>query len=370
MSRFRSNFDRRNSSVDSMSGRAAIRRAKTSPRQDVKPSMLKLCPIGWDFDEDFANQVAATNGYYMVPEYSIVHNITPEMAEELFTYHNYEYQRRFDQGHAERLSSEITVMVAIDIAVGPSCYPEIVNGQHTLWAAYMSGKHMQARVTVYMCRDVKAVTDLFSIFDSNKVRSASTILETKVNAGVLNITYPASRHHRWAQCVACAEAGFQQPKARCTNAEKADRAQRPEVIEFAKWIEKHLVDRTNSSKMITMGIGACLYSMRHADPEKADQFIKMYLSGTNLSENHPVLVLRERMTIDKPEAEHGANATRLHTEIAFTCWGKFCRDELLYSTRRTKNLPRWDKWKIYTTPRDQNEVVAPENEFSDINSLA
>lgn len=348
------------SSVDrSMSAVAAAKRA--APRQDVTSSMRKICPVGWDYDNDNARRLGTDEkGYYMVPELSKVNVITPEMAEELYTLHNYDANRRFDQSHAERLSEQMVVAVQISIAIGPDNYPVVVNGQHTLWAIFMSGKDMQAQITVYMCRDNNAIAQLYGIFDSNKIRSAASILDAHRKSGSLTIEHSSIRHHRWSQAVSCAENDFAQPKNRVTNAEKADRASRPEVIQFANWIESHISGATaQSTRLAPMGIAACFYAMWCSDRVKADEFVKMYVTGIGLTENHPVLVLRNRLTVNKPEAEHGATASRLHAEIAYTCWNKFCRNEPLLSTRRTRALPKYDRWKIFVTP---GEAAANEEE--------
>lgn len=332
---------------------------KALPRRDVKDSMLKLCPVGWDYDTELARSLGTdTEGYYLVAEHCKVHVITPEMAEELYLYHNYAGQRSFDQAHAEHLSKTMVIGVHLGIAISPSGYPVLVNGQHTMWAIYMRGQHIQAQFSVYMCKDEGAVARVYSIFDSNKTRTPANILDAYRNSGSLDISHPSTRHWRWSQAVACAENDFSPPKTRLTNSEKAQRASRQCSIDFAQWIEGHLQGVGNrGDKLLPMGVAACFYAMFVSDKSKADEFIKLYLSGAVSKEHHPALVLRNRMTIGKPENEHGASAARTHAEIAYTCWGKFCRDEQLLATRRTTHLPNWDRWKIYVTPAEAREAT-------------
>jgi hypothetical protein len=313
--------------------------------------MRKLVPVDWEWNEDFARQMGTEQqGYYKIPDLVRCHVISPDEAEELFLHHNWSVQRKFDDRHAERLASEMVVAVEISVALGPDNFPRIVNGQHTLWGMYMAGRPMQVTVTPYMCRDDIGMANCYAIFDSNKTRSAATIIDTQKQVGGIDIAHSATRHHKWAQCVACAENDFNQPKKQQTNTAKAAQAARPEVIAFAKWIEARIESNNQIKGLLPMGIGACFYAMYKADPIKAEQFLKMYLSGVGLTENHPILILIRRLTINKPVAEHGATACRLHAEIAYTCWRKFCLGEPLMATRRTIRLPKWNNWRIYVGP--------------------
>lgn len=277
--------------------------------------------------------------------------ISPEDAYELWVQHNWwQHQREFDAKHAERLAAEMVVAVDLSIGIGPDNIPRVFNGQHTLWAIYLSGRTMQVSITIYMCRDNQGMANCYAIFDSNKTRSAATVLETYRKSGQLNISYPATRHHKWAQSVACAENDFSQPKRQQTNSAKMTHATRPEVVKFAEWMEANIENVNQVKGLLPMGIGACFYAMYRSDPVNAERFLKAYLSGAGLSENHPILIMRNRLTINKPPAEHGATASRLHSEIMYTCWRKFCLGEPLSSTRRTTRLPKWDDWRIYVAP--------------------
>lgn len=333
------------------SGRTLLRQAQKRANDRVKPSMRKLVPFDWNWDEDFATQLGCDDGYYQVPNLIGSHVVTPEEAEELFSYHNWiKGQRTFDGQHASRLASAMKVGVAIDIAIGPDNYPKIVNGQHTLYAIFQSGRPKQISVTVYMCRDDEGMANCYAIFDANKTRSAATVIDTHKKVGTLDWTYPASRLHKWAQCVACAENEFGQPKNRRTNSSKIEQARRPEVLKFGHWIEERIDSANQIKGLVPMGVGAGFYAMFRADPVKAERFLKMYLTGVGLTEHHPVLVLRNRLTVNKPRHEHRSTACRLHAEIMYTCWRRFCLGERMQSTRRTTCLPAWDKWSIYVPP--------------------
>ena len=330
------------------------------PGIHAQPAMLKLVPAScaWNWDNELAVQLGtAKEGYYQIPALCGSRIITPEDAEDLFNYHNWwDFQRKFDGKHCERLAAEMVVAVDISIALGPDNFPRIVNGQHTLWAIVTSGRPIQASVTVYMCRDRIAMANLYSIFDSNKGRSAATVIETQRKCGGIDIEYPASRHQKWSVAVAAAENDFHAPKKQLTNRAKMAQASRPEVIEFATWIERLIQSSNQIKSLLPMGVAAGVYAMYRASPLKTEQFLKMYLSGAGLEESHPILILRNRMTINKPEGEHGASVCRMNAEILYTCWRKFCLDEPLSVTRRTSRLPAWDDWKIYISPKQTLQV--------------
>lgn len=322
------------------------------PTSHSAPAMQRLVPVAWSWNEEFARQLGTDKeGYYQVAELCGSRVITPEDAEDLYNKHNWwDFQRKIDERHVERLAAEMVVAVDISIAIGPDSFPRIVNGQHTLWAIVTSGRPIQASITVYMCRDKQAMANLYAIFDSNKTRSAATVIETQRKAGGIEIEHPASRHHKWSQAVACSENDFHPPKRQLTNRAKMQQASRPEVIDFAKWIERLIQNANQIKNLLPMGVAAGIYAMYRADPVRAEQFLKMYLSGAGLEESHPILILRNRMTIGKPEGEHGASVSRMHAEVLYTCWRKFCLNEPLLSTRRTQRLPAWDRWKVFISP--------------------
>ncbi len=349
---------------------SATRAVKTAgPRGDVKDSMRKIVSMAWSWDENFAKCLGLDGdkyGYYLVPDCANSCILSPEDCYELFTMHNYENQRAFSTAHAERLAAEIAV-IQIDICIPPDNYPIITNGQHQLWAAWSRGQTIQASVKLWMCRDRAGVANNYAIHDSNKKRSAAQILETQRKEGLLNISHSAGRHHAWSKGVACAENDFRQPKSMTTNSAKIAAACRPEVIKFANWMEGIISDLAGMSalkNLVPMGIKAGFYAMWHCSSKKAEEFIRSYLLGADLARNSPVLILYRRLGIARPPHEHQATACRLHAEILYTCWRKFCRGDPLSATRRTLNLPRWDRWGIFVSPErpQPQEEAAPVRE--------
>lgn len=341
MSSFRQKKKDRPAQDRSLSAKAAVR-GRDVLRSDCTLSMQRLCKSTWGFSEDKARQLGTDQvGYYL--DCSMVVVLTPDDAYDLFVNHNYEKNRAFDQSHSANLSNAIKVAPAIDFAIGPNNFPVCVNGQHTLWAIYMRGQATQASITFYQCRNDESIAALFSIFDSNKKRT----LANAIDAASMAVT---SRHGRWVQCVAAAENGFHPPKSRETLSNKLLRAQRVDVLAFSEWLEG-MITKPDQAKMIHQGIGAGFYAMWKSDISRATEFVKKYLCGLNMKDEHdPVKVVRDRMTVGKPHAEHGPTACRLHTGILFTAWRKFCLSQPLKAARATIDIPACDRWKIYESP--------------------
>lgn len=345
-----------------LSARVAEREMAADPtrrnlRQGIHPFMERLCPKGWTYSDEKAKRLTCDKvGYYI--DSAIVSVIDPETANDLYLNHNYQKNRSFDQAHSVSLSASMELAPAIAIAISDDGHPVIVNGQHTMWAIYMKNRPVQASVTVYQCRDERAKADLFTIFDSNKKRSLAQAIDAHRHATNSTSDIPAARHARWTQCVAAAENGFNPPKQREMLLQKTTRANRPEIIDFATWIEG-IISNANQAKMIHQGVGAAFFAMFLSDRSKATEFVTKYISGLNIdSTNDPVGMIRERMTIKKPKAEHGSSACKMHAGLVYTAWRAFCMGKQLGCLRLTQDLPAPDRWKIYQSANMQEVVMA------------
>lgn len=328
------------------SARTAVR-TRDVLRKDCQPAMRKICS-GWEYSHKRACELGNDDVGYYQSEAKIV-DIDPDDAYDLFVYHNYDRNRNFDQSHSSSLSSAMRLAPSIDIAIGPDNFPVILNGQHTMWAIHMRGQTTQASVTIYQCKDEHALANLFSIFDSNKTRTlAQAISAHKGTGDVLDMDdISPQQHHRWTQCVAAAENGFSRSMSKATLMDKVQRAARPEIIEFSKWMQS-LVENGSQVKLVHQGVGAAFYAMFRSNRTKAAEFIKKYLSGIGIDNAHdPVGQVRNRMSINKPFAEHGPTACHLHAGIVYSAWRAFCLNRPLMQMRATKDLPQPDRWQIY-----------------------
>lgn len=348
--------------------RASVARkmVQTEQRSDTQLAMRRITSSGWTYQNERALAEGTDDVGYYIDETKHP-RITPEDAFDLYNHHNYDHNRSFDQQHATHLSKAMRVAPNIDIAIGPSGKPVVVNGQHQLWAIFMKGVTITASVTVYQCRDEASIARLFTIFDANRKRSQQNAIAAAKGAGDLDCDVPANKLARWSQCVATAEADFRRQTVSETNWEKMERVHRPEVQGFATWIEELVSDR-KTKLLITQGVGAAFYAMYRSDPIKGEEFIRKYIQGTNLGETSPVLKLREKM-LDRPEGQHDASVCRNHAELTFVAWRKFCLGEPMQICRAVSNIPHYDKWKIYIAPPPvQSTDSPPDGTVLDIDS--
>jgi hypothetical protein len=328
---------------EAISARAARRKHKV--RKDSTPEMLRIFKGGWKFDEKtaLANN-SADKGYYL--EKTVIANISPDDAHELFCHHNYSDQRKFNESHARRLGMTICVAPDIDFAIGPDGKAFIVNGQHTMWAIYLRGTTTQAAIKIWMCRDKQAMADLYAIFDDNKKRTLNNAIHAAQGASSLTYEGKETRLAKWSQCVGIAENEFSRKNSSKEGKSfQLDRAKREDVQSFAKWMDKHVQD-SFQMKLVPQGIGAAFFAMWKSDRANAEKFAKQYFTGANLEKDSPALYMRNKIA-NRPKGLHAASVCREHAEIMFTAWRKACLNEPLQSLRRTIALPEPNKWKIY-----------------------
>ena len=326
---------------------ARVARNKIKPRKDVTEAMKKIYNRGWEYDEEKAKQLRLDKeGYYIGEQVTVI--IDPEDAFELFMHHNYKGNRNFNQAHATRLAEAMGIVTNIDIAVGPSARPDIVNGQHSLWAIYMKNLPLQTAVKIYQCKDDNTIASLYAIFDDNQKRTYAQAIHAATEAGSIQTDINSVRFARWAQFSYVAENGYKRKGVESLSF-KLERAKREDVKEFIEWIDP-LVVQHKASKLVSQGIGAAIWSMFISDPPNAQQFTEKYLSGVGLdAADNPILKLRNWI-LNRPPGEHAGTVCRYYAEMAYTSWRKFCLGENLMNLRRTRALPQPDEWKIYVSP--------------------
>lgn len=324
-------------------------RKNTKPRKDSTPAMLRICPYGWGYSEEIAlEQGTAEKGYYLQETVKV--QLTPEDANDIWCFHNYSSQRDQDDKWAEELANTMVTAVGIDIAIGPSGKAEVMNGQHTLWAVHLRNRTTTAPITIYQCRDDQAMADLFSIFDSNKVRTTKQVIHAAKNANALTYDGPENRLVRWSTCCFLAENGFtRKGMGRQNNSKKVAVAKREDVQAFAKWMDSHVTE-AHHLKLVPQAIGAAFYAMYTSDLSFAERFACGYFRGVGLEEGSPILAMRNKM-INRPKNLHTASAAVELVQLMFSAWRKFCLDEPLTNLRRTLVIPEFAKWRIYESSK-------------------
>ncbi len=307
--------------------------------------MLRICPYGWGYSEDVAlEQGTAGKGYYLHETMKV--KITPEDANDLWCFHNYNSQRKQDDNWAKELAENMVTAVGIDLAIGPGGKALVVNGQHTLWAIFLRQRTTTASISVYQCRDEQAMADLYAIFDSNKVRTTQQVVYAAQNANSLSYDGPVNKLVKWSQCVFVAENGFtRKSMGKQGNTKKVDTAKREDVQQFAQWMDSHVTE-AHHAKLVPQAIGAAFFAMYKSDLSNAERFACGYFRGVGLEEGSPVLVMRNKM-INRPKNLHTASAALELVQLIYSAWRKFCLAENLTNLRKTLIIPDHDKWRIY-----------------------
>lgn len=326
----------------SLNARTALR--QSTLRHDCVSFIQRLCPRGWEYDKS----KATSKGYYM--DFSSVVELSPTDAGELFIHHNWDGNRNFSQRHSDNLAQVIEVGVQICVAVGPDNHPWIVNGQHTLWAIHTKDQIIPCNFTVFQCKDKQSIAELFYIFDNNMVRPLSTIIKASINAGMIDSDIPAARLGRWTSALAVAENDFKRISASRVGAIRIKDVRRPEALAFAEFMEQLFKQHNPAMKLIPQGVLSAFAAMWVSDRDTASDFIALYFSGQNLIGHHPILRVRDEM-FQRPEGQHSPSVCRMHSELMYTAWKRYCTGQELKQMRATKDLPRYDSWKISRQPQ-------------------
>lgn len=322
-----------------MSAIAAVKKAP--PRSDVHPAMLRVWGGGWEFDESHCRDVGCeSEGYY--PASALLKVLQPEDAMDLFVHHNYKGNRPFDEDHALAIAEGMTV-AHVDIAIGPDGYPQVVNGQHTLWAVYLRGRATQADIVIYQCRNPEAMAAAYATFDIGKNRTQTNIIDAYKSAGRIVTEINSAKLARCSQWAGLAENGYNR-HAKESKTTKHARSLRADVLEFTEWVFG-LVCNGDRERLAKGGIGAALWSMWVSDRQKAQEFAQGYFSGENLAEGSPMLLLRNRI-VGVPKGMHGGSVSLEMTQWAYSAWKKFCLGESMYLLKATKDLPPPTQWRV------------------------
>ena len=325
--------------------------AAAGPRKDTHEDMLAVLKqiwptwqAGFQWSEEKAVELGLDKkGYYLATGAGGPAIIGPEQAYNLFLYHNYKGNRNFSQRRANDLAKCMDLSTNLSIAIGPDHYPDVINGQHTLWAINMRGRPMQCEISVYLVRNEQAKARLFGIFDTPQKRSLPNTIDAAKNAGLLPDNISSNHLARWSRAVACAKSGFKPVHESLE--EKQALVEDAQSLEFSVWMETFVKDNF-TRKLAKKGVVAALFATFISDKTKATEFAASYFKGTGLDDGNPILKLRENM-INRAKAEHSASAFHEHAGIVYSAWRKFCLGEQMLYMRRTKSLPDYDRWKIF-----------------------
>jgi hypothetical protein len=209
--------------------------------------------------------------------------ITPEYASDMLENHN-ETNRPIMKSHRRQLSEEMTAGLWNESTADPVRIDKngnLADGQHRFGAA------VDAKFS-FWCYVVREVNpDDFHDYDKNQKRSFSQ-----------NLARQQESHCRMTAAALQLLKKYQSKRMRVGGEMKSR-----EALEF---LQKHptLVDSgtwgVKSREVVSEAVGMfCHYLFSGIDPHQADEFYTSLISGANLDEGNPILVIRERLLREK-----------------------------------------------------------------------
>jgi hypothetical protein len=210
--------------------------------------------------------------------------ITPEIAGALID-QCYEKQRPRSQATVDRYIGDMK-KGKWDWAASGSIKLDkdgkVIDGQHRLWAIFLSGVTIQSWVTIGL------ETKSYVVIDTGKSRSASDVLgDVKYKAGVISI---AKFRLAWDRGVRLS--AFSTP---ATNTDVVEYfARHPETKSYAARAAK-VYNNIRLPKAILGGFISIAYEY---NPIKAAEFVSCLESGEGLLRGHPALEARNRIIFE------------------------------------------------------------------------
>lgn len=198
---------------------------------------------------------------------------------------------------------------------------KLLNGQHRLTACIRANVSFQSLI-VY-----GAEPDVFNVLDSGKKRTAADVFA--ISGEKDYTTLAASVRAIWS---------IKQTELNQTDARSVFSFM-PSVIELQQTLEDHpaireWVTKASPLKKIAdrslMAALIYLFSLKHA--EKASNFLDRLIDGAGLTAKHPILVLRDRLIVNKAST---SNLPRLDiAALTIKAWNA-------YSQGKTMGVARW-----------------------------
>jgi len=209
--------------------------------------------------------------------------ITPELAQQFLDRNtdNRPHKERHVRFLADQMRAGAWQITGDPIKIGKS--GRLLDGQHRLMAIVQS----ETTQRLYVARDCEE--EIFAVLDTGRSRSAADVLAT---AGLKNSTAVSAAakllimHERGVLAIM----GGKQRAA--TNAQ------------ILAYTAQHDVEASASKasawskrcKLLNPGEWVAMhYLLAKKAPQQADEFLQQITTGLNLTEGHPVLILRQRL---------------------------------------------------------------------------
>lgn len=246
--------------------------------------------------------------------------ITPDVATHLLVYNtinrdiaqadvdNFAYVMKHDKwdlnGEAIILSDE-----------NP---PEVLDGQHRLYACEKAGKPFVTVVT----RGIKKAT--FKTIDTGRKRSAADVITSHAKMTGDEMKYPKSLAAAAKMCIE-----YQRGIIRSKGGHSHNKITHDEVLEYTLthpglgvWLERARHKKTWFTSYCAGLVAVCYLGGKKYEM-KAHAFMHGCITGENLAEGSPINALRDRLSKEKNMVKAERMALMIHS------WNKHVKDEAI-----------------------------------------
>lgn len=314
----------------------------------VEANILSNIP---KFDETRSyKQNGVDQGFYYIDDRCGIRSISPQDAAEIFEIHNVK-NRKHQVSYSTDLGSRMCH--AVDIAfvvIAETGEVFVVNGQHTLSGIVSKNETVDASVRVYYARDIAAYNNIFQLTDDNKRRTVDQNIRMAVQNGIMIGRNPSLTKTALSAYI-LAENNFKNNQSPKTIQGKLSYAESQDFQDFIEQLSEFtsIFVHKDKRKLVPVGVVASFRAMLKYNKTKGLEFIRMYIAGSNLSDNDPILALRNRILVSP---SGGVENMQAHIGLCYSAWKCFIENRDCDLLRQTTKVPEVDKWNpIYITSK-------------------
>lgn len=192
----------------------------------------------------------------------------------------------------------------------------VIDGQHRLSAIVRSGK----TVSCAIARNVDS--EVFEVLDTGKIRSGGDVLYMAGYKNTLSVSAAA-------RTILLHKSGLNTRPARGSSATTGDITSNKKILEFVNENEEALMEAVNfgsnankkCSFLARSEYAVYFFIFSEKSPDDARLFLEKFVSGSNLEENSPILLLRRAM--EKSATSHIKLTAYAKKYLIVRAWNAF-----------------------------------------------
>tara|TARA_Y100000389_G_scaffold195155_1_gene226102 strand:+ start:456 stop:1424 length:969 start_codon:yes stop_codon:yes gene_type:complete len=279
------------------------------------------------FKREFTTTMVMDYGDTVISIRNVI--ITPSLATKILEDHN-NRNRKKNNNNINYLAKQVVNdnWIANGETITFDINGDLNNGQHRLEAVIKTDTPMEALVVTNLSLEA------FKTIDTGSLRSGSDVLSIE---GVSNSThmsamvkfifafkmgkYSANRHHHRT----------------LSNTELIDYYYELDEEKLYKAFQFYNKVRTGNSNIITPTyISGFYYLLNEIDGEKSEQFLTMLCQGINLTQDSPVMALRNKLIRAKVDKNYKLTNEELLKNLTYA-WSKFINNKKTKSLKLPEN---------------------------------